>query len=108
MESVNAELALVSQEAYMVKDESKLAREEISNLENQLRIVDKDQASLRATLAKLKAKQETHRARAVGAVCHVVAWSINALSIRRPSSPKQSEGSPQIIRVSRKECRRYE
>ena len=66
---VKQDLQLVSEEAYKAKEDHKQLMKEVDDLNTQMQIVDKNQASLQLTLTKLRGKQETHRARAVGAVC---------------------------------------
>ena len=62
------ELQILSEEIFKARAAQKHQAKEIEQLNNQIQIVDKNQASLHLTLTKLRAKQETHRARAAGAV----------------------------------------
>lgn len=62
------ELQILSEEIFKARAAQKHLVKEIEQLNDQIQIVDKNQASLHLTLTKLRAKQETHRARAAGAV----------------------------------------
>jgi chromosome segregation ATPase len=66
---IKGELASISEDAYKRRDDVKSSKSEILTLEDQMRIVEKNQEGLIATLTKLKSKQDTYRVRANGAVC---------------------------------------
>jgi chromosome segregation ATPase len=69
LESLKAELGRISEDAYKRREEVKSGKTELDMLEDQMRIVEKNQEGLQSTLTKLKAKQDTYRVRANGAVC---------------------------------------
>ena len=68
LDTVKDELRAISEELYKTREDQKHLSKEVDDLNTQLQIVDKNQASLHLTLTKLRGKQETHRARASGAV----------------------------------------
>jgi uncharacterized coiled-coil DUF342 family protein len=68
LDTTKDELQILSEELFKARADQKHLVKEVDELSNQLQIVDKNQASLHLTLTKLRAKQETHRARAAGAV----------------------------------------
>ena len=69
LENVKGYLQSVSEECFNAEEDRKQLEKEMNDLRNQLQIVDKNHASLQLSLAKLRGKQETHRARAIAAVC---------------------------------------
>ncbi len=93
LDDVKEEFRVINEELYKRNDEVLRYRSEIESLEQQMKIVENNQEGLQTYLVKLKAKNESHRVRATGAVCNSMPYlQVVSIGIRTPPTQAENRG----------------